>query len=351
MGSIDLLTIIQITALALLLVIGLEIILRHKGFEPKTFTKEKSTIVPEGKLYQSDPKLGFVFQPGNFSISINNRFTFTANHDENGHRITSDKKEYDQNTNYPEIWFLGCSFTYGWLVYDNETFPWLVQQHLKNWKVRNFGVSGYSILQSYLQFKEASLKGEPPRIVMLMYGSEIHDNRNTLTRKRKKSFTRLERTSPFSVPCGRLTANGDLKIIYDHTRYTGLPFSSYSALMHRLENKYDMRYDSRLNNKEVSKKIITKFQLLCDKVNSTFILAGIHEGKNTKKMLQFCNSKGIKTLDISVDRGPRYPEHSFYPFDDHPSPLAHKKYAETIIMYLKQENLINTQSVKTTHWE
>jgi len=346
MGSIDVFTIIQIIGLILLLIIGLELILRNKGIKPKTVTKEKSEIIPKGKLYEAHPRLGFIFKPGSFQININDRFEFSANHNEDGHRITSANRDNGNHSDKPEMWIFGCSFTYGWLVEDEETFPWLIQEQLKDWQVTNFGVSGYSILQSYLQFKETIKEDAPPQIVILAYGSEIHDKRNTLARKRKKSFTRLERTSPFLIPCGCINKNGEFKIKYKSTKYIGFPFSSYSALMSRLEYSFDTRYDNRLNSKEVAKRILLEFNRLCDKVDSIFIVAGIHEGKATRKMLNYCDKQGMKTLNMSIDRGKNHPEHSFYPHDDHPSPLAHKKYADKILQYLERNSLANIRSSK-----
>jgi len=344
MDSNILSVIVEIAILIVLLIGGIELILRRKGIKPKTITKEKSKIIPEGKLYKAHPILGFVFQSGNFQININDRFEFTANHDERGHRITSENGQKEYISERPEIWIFGCSYTYGWLVNDHETFPWLIQERLKDWEIVNFGVSGYSILQAYLQFKEALSKENAPEIVILAYGSEIHDNRNTLTRHRKKSFSRLERTSPYMVPCGRII-DDELEIIYDSTKYNGYPFSSHSALMKRLEYRYDTRYDNRLKSKDVSKKILLQFKQLCDEVQSTFVVAGIHEGKDTQKMLDFCKQQGMKTINISVDRGAKHPENSHYPHDDHPSPLAHKKYADKIMKHLRQEKLINIKSV------
>jgi len=335
----------QIGILIFLLIVGLELILRRKGIKSKTVTKEKSKIIPEGKLYKAHPILGFVFQPGNFLININDRFEFTANHDEKGHRITSENGQKEHISERPEIWMFGCSYTYGWLVNDYETFPWLIQERLKDWKIINFGVSGYSILQAYLQFKEALSKESAPPIVILAYGSEIHDKRNTLTRQRKKSFSRLERTSPYMVPCGRINENDELEIKYDSTKYIGYPFSSHLALMKRLEYRYDIRYDNRLKSKEVSKRILLQFKQLCDEVQSAFVVAGIHEGKDTQKMLEFCKQQGMKTINISVERGSEHPENSHYPHDDHPSPLAHRKYADKLMKYFRQEKMINIKSV------
>jgi hypothetical protein len=314
--------------------------LRNQGVTPLKTNTTKSSITPEGEFYKEHSVLGYVNREGQYHLNINDGdFTFSANHDSEGHRVTSKKSQGNEKLNkQKEIWIFGCSFIYGWLVEDDETFSWLLQKRLENWNITNFAVSGYSTLQSYLQCREALLDKEPPEKVMIFYGSSIHDRRNVFSRERKKIFTCLERISPFKVPCGRIDDEGNLSIKYDRIKYIGLPFLTYSAFMNYLDEKLNSYLDNRLNDFEVSKKILTEFHQLCSKNNSTFVVGGIGKDKETKAMLEYCKKQGMETINISLDRRPEH----VHDYDFHPSPLAHQKYADQLIEYLGEKGLVVT---------
>lgn len=338
MGSIDPLIFLQIGILFSILLIGFEWILRNAGVKPSKAKSTKSKITPEGTFYKEHSVLGFVHQEGNYHLNINDGdFVFSAKHDSDGHRVTKlENSPVDIDQEYPEIWIFGCSFIYGWLVEDHETFPWLLQTQLTNYKITNFAISGYGTLQSYLQFQQALKSGRHPDIAMIFYGSKLHDPRNAFTRSRKKAFTRLDRISPFKVPAGRLDQNGNLDVKYDRIKYRGLPLISQSAFTNYMDDKLNKYLDGKLNSFKVSKKILANFNQLCQKNNITFVVGGILQDKSTRIMLDYCKKLGAKTVDISVDRSPEH----VHDYDFHPSPLAHQKYTDKMIKFLKNERIV-----------
>src|SRR5262249_10125369 len=65
----------------------------------------------------------------------------------------------------------GCSFTYGWLVNDAETYPYLLQAALPEYRIVNFAVPGYGNVQSLLQFKRAlATHANKPALALFTYG-------------------------------------------------------------------------------------------------------------------------------------------------------------------------------------
>jgi hypothetical protein len=334
-------TTVMVIILLIILFAGLEIILRVKGRKPVLKSIEKSIIKPEGKFYKEDPVVGFRHQQGEFELNISNRFQFTARHDADGHRLTSYDID-DKTQNHPEkqIWMFGCSYTYGWLIRDDETYPWLLQEKLSDYKIHNFAVSGYGTLQPYLQYRQAISEKKSPSIVILGY-SDFHDKRNTIERRWKKEHSYVERTGSFRVPIARLNNQDELLLDYDNMKYRAFPFSRHSALMNLIENHFDIHHDKKLKSSETTKKILLRFKKLCDKHETVFIVAGIQKNNRTKEMLKFCESSGIYTVDISVEKGSKAPENSHYPYDNHPSPLAHKLYAAKLYSYLYNHKIIN----------
>jgi hypothetical protein len=327
--------------LIVVLCAGLEIILRSKGITPLKINKEASVIKPEGKFYKEHKLLGFVHQPGEYSFTINSRFQFSSTHGELGFRVSKkiNGKSGDNNGVKPQVWIFGCSYTYGWLVNDYETFPWILQEKLRGYCVVNMGVVGYSTFQSFLLFQEMIAITKTPVIVILAY-ADFHDRRNTFTRARKRSWARLERVRPFNIPCLRINKYRILTFKYEKLQYNGFPFSKYLAVTRFFENKYNNYFDNRLKSHDVTRLLMLQFHRACSQRDIEFVIAGLHNNEKTKIMLEFCKQNGISSTDISVERGPDHPEHTFYPYDEHPSPLAHKKYAEKLYEYLTISKMV-----------
>lgn len=340
----DPLSVVQFIVLLVLLIGGFEFVLRLKGKSPDKGKVERSRITPEDKFYGEHPVLGFIHQPGIYTLNINNRFDFTAKHGPDGFRITgNDSTELNEADGRPQIWILGCSYTYGWLVNDHETYPWLVQKNLPKYKIKNLGVNGYGTLQSYLQFKE-TVKTKPAPAVAILGYSDFHQKRDTVERRWKKEHAYVDRVGSFVIPAARIdNESDDLTILYDSMDYRGFPLTSKSALMTVLENRYNIYRDEKLGSWEVAEKVLEKFQTLALKMETTFVLAGINDNDATMKMLRICQNKGMRTVDISVDRSKNHPEHTHYPYDSHPSPLAHQKYAEKLTRYLTEQKLAHSE--------
>ena len=56
--------------------------------------------------------------------------------------------------------FLGCSYTYGDGVSDNETMPYFFEQKAQHYHTQNYGFIGYSPLQSLTLFQHRNLRKE-----------------------------------------------------------------------------------------------------------------------------------------------------------------------------------------------
>jgi hypothetical protein len=102
---------------------------------------------PGGSLYELHPTLGYRHRAGEFRIT-QEVLRWTATHDDETLRITDRPGDEGRGARRPELWIMGGSFTHGWAVNDWETFPWLLQEGLPEYRVVNFGVGGYGTLQS-----------------------------------------------------------------------------------------------------------------------------------------------------------------------------------------------------------
>lgn len=318
---------IYLTILAILFGLIIEQIFRHKGYVP--WTDNRSNILrvdPGGKFYRRDPLLGYTHLPGIFKITLLDGYQFICTHREDNLLRITHPIEIKKSIK-PEIWLFGCSFTYGWAVNDNETSGWLLQEKMPNYEIVNFGTTGYGTLQSFLQFKQA-VKLKKPEKVILFYAS-FHDERNTFSRNRQKVVRAYRGFGPLIQPFARVGRGNELVYEMATMEYKELPLMKYSAFFHWLEMKFNKVEDIFLQSNQISKMLIIEFNNLCKEQNIEFMVAGIYSDLKTREMLRYCDERGIKVVDISVDLSKK--ENTNLPADNHPSALAHKKYAERVL--------------------
>jgi hypothetical protein len=288
----------------------------------------------EGGYTRPHPVLGYTYKPGRYQISMGNRAvgyrTYTATHLPSGQRITKPLEWYDRPPAEKSLWIFGCSFTYGTMVDDQESFPWLVRERLAGFEVVNFGVGGHGNVHNYLQFKEALERGEPKPVAVVVIYASFHDSRNIYLRCRL-SETRGERWDSVQFPFARLH-QGRLIIEMKPNVRTQLPLMRYLALTELVESAYNGFEMLISRSHEVTKAIMREFDALCRREGIVFIVAGIDRSSLTRDMLDDCRSHGIPAVDISVPLDQEGMTNA--PFDAHPSAKAHRMYAEKLTNYL-----------------
>jgi hypothetical protein len=315
--------------------VGVEYIFRAKGYTPWRKNRETSEIDPPGKFYRQDDTLGFTHCPGRFRFLIHGKISFTSTHKTPGFRTTGNEEE--SGSAKPSIWILGCSYTYGWLVNDNQSFPWLLQKRIKSSHIQNLGISGYGTLQSLLLLERMLQVWDRPETVILAYAG-FHEQRNTFTRRRKKELHCVDRISPFVIPCARLDRNGNLVMRKDRIRYRPFPLSDRSAAIHFLEETFNSFHDKRLRSEAVTRLLLLRMQKLCSDHGIRLIVAGIEESRKTWRMLAFCDAQGIETADIAAPRGEDGGRYTFHPCDGHPNARAHQIFAAKLDDHLENKN-------------
>ena len=307
-----------------------EIVLRRKVGPWRV--QSPATLVllePAKSFYRADPSLGYLPMPGTFEVTLPGPYSFTITHGQNGLRITHPLETHPR-VEEREIWIFGCSFTEGWTVNDQDTYPWLLQAQMKNYEVVNFAVSGYGTLQSLIQFREALKNGKKPAVVVLSYAS-FHDRRNTLARswmKTRMTYGPSVYLSDVKLPFMKWSANQEPQLHYRPIEYHEVPLARYSALANTLDETLNRIVDTTYHSHEVSKTLIESFAELCKANQIQLIVAGITNDATTTEMLEYCKSRGMTTVDISVDLNVK--ANTNLPYDNHPSALAHQQYAEKL---------------------
>jgi hypothetical protein len=331
--------IIYFLAVIFILLLSAEITLRIRGIHPWYLQDPALKVEPGGRFYSTDSIVGYAPLPGTFKLTYANRYIYYRTHTSGGHRLTHPIETYSTKSAKPEIWVFGCSVTYGWIyLQDSATYPWMLQERIPDYEVVNFGVGGYSTLQSFLQFREALAKAKvKPKIVVIDYAS-FHDERNVCSRGWRKAILPFNKLGSVSLPRGWLDANGKLHYATEPVAYTAFPFMRHSALMHFLEMKYDEYQFNTLHAHDVSKAILLEFSDLCKTNHIPFVVAGITSEPQTLDVLQYCADRGILTTDISVDLSIK--ENTLYPVDNHPSAKANFQYAKKLFSFLTEKHLL-----------
>jgi hypothetical protein len=321
-------------------VAGAEIFARLKGFRPWIPSQDRPMRVVGGSLGRPHPTLGHAYSPGRFVVTLEDGYSFRVTHRENGLRITRPLAAYEDGVSRSQLWILGCSYTHGWSLNDEETYPWLVQERLPDYEVVNFGVGGYGTLQSLLQFQEALGRGPAPQVAVVAYGS-FHDARNTLNRYRMKGITLPAGQAKVLLPCARIGGDDALEIFsVEADYYRPWLLQGQLAFVHFLEESANRRELLRVRSHSVSKLIITEFKRTADRYGVALVVAGVFRNPETTDMLRYARGEGLASVDISVRDAPEFRN---LPHDAHPNARANRRFADRLATFLSERVLNGTE--------
>ena len=218
----------------------LEILVRLERYLPWVIHPPGIELDPPGARVIQHPTLGYVSRPISMTVKLTGAWgagSFRLGRLPNGLRPTHPVETYSAESK-PEIWIFGCSWTEGWGLEDHETFPWLLQKMFTYHEVVNFGVAGYSTVQSLIQMREALQGGRKPDIAVLTYGS-WHDERNCLARSWFKHAITYGATLKKNalLPYVKVGRDNEPVILYKKFRYHPTFLLRHSALVNLLDQK------------------------------------------------------------------------------------------------------------------
>ena len=318
--------------LAVIFSLTAEVAIRLKGYGPYNGAEVAVRVEPGGKFYQQHPTLGYTHLPGRFTVFFWDT-SFVATLLPNTLRITHPLETYEAAKTKDEIWIFGCSFTEGWGLKDEETYPWLLQEKFPEYEIVNFGVGGYGTIHSLIQFREA-LAAKTPKVAVLAYAN-FHDERNTFSRQRQKWVVTARNVGPVAQPYARFDGQGNLQYHFGVGDYKEFPLMRYSALVNYLEIKYDQLEDRLIHSHDVSKALVLEMAKTASEHNIKFIVAGIASSAGTLDVLNFAREHGISSIDISVDL--KDPANKLP--DGHPNAVANRHFADKLAGLLRTEVL------------
>jgi hypothetical protein len=161
-----------------------------------TYTPKVSKFCPViGHRLKDDVDSVHTHEYGHFKAHITVR---------NGRRITPIR---DKSRKL--IHMLGCSFTFGHGVEDNETYPWIIADMHPDLQIKNYGVSSYCPMRSLLQLREIK---EKPDLITFGW-IDWHQTRCAALSAKRYYCLGTTRHSPKRYPYAEIVG-GEFRIRY-----------------------------------------------------------------------------------------------------------------------------------------
>lgn len=309
----------------------LEISFRILGYEP--FKNNDYSVVAEPEnAFVGHPQLGIQLRPGVFQITLNKGLTFQAHHlDANSRQVSG----CPDPTN-PDILFLGCSFTYGFGVNDDQHFTSLLQKKHPDLSFQNAGVIGYGSVQSLLQLKEL-VKTRSLKAVVLNFSS-FHFMRNTLSRQyrsnlkigyarssRQVEHQMIRARFPYQASCGGNIEYAPWAEIYENWRGR-----EWLASINWIQTTYDHIREDLSAQIETTACLIREMATICQEYHIPFGVACLDATPETEVLKTKLSA--VPWVDVDFD----FSDHSLinHPSDSHPNPAGHQRIAEKMEPFL-----------------
>jgi hypothetical protein len=320
---------VETVVLTLLVFAAVEGGLRLSGRRPLERPAERNA-----PILAAHERLGYVLTPGTTDFDLREgdwtrKFRVTRN--ASGRRITRPPTADAGAVPRPQLWIFGCSFAFGALLSDEETFPWIAQERLPEYEVVNFGVSGYSTLHSLIQLDEELRKPPRPAVAILTY-ADFQQRRNVCSRRWQQSVM-----TRFEYPCASIGPDGQLNRVMA-TRMSGpLPLARQLAIAGTLDEALSRLDEGRHRAGEVTERLISEFVALGRRERIRVAVAVIAGAAQGSEMLRRLAVEGVPVLDIAPDY--RQPATTFAPHDMHPAPLGARLLGERLAEELREKML------------
>ena len=308
----------------------IELLLRAFGFETWKY-REDDLKQPTTNKYH--PILGWKPKEGVYDF-----LPYTKNGNYTKFTILKDGNRYSgkSTTNVKgDIIFIGGSFGQGWAVNDEETFSYLFQKKLSNFRVKNYGVTGYGSFQSFLMLEEILKKNKNVKLVIYCFIWH-HERRDVGDASWIQGLNRTKIQDNVAVPYARLDKNNSL-IRYKPVKYFKLPLREYSVLITKIEKKI-MRtrlFSINIDETKITQKIVHEMKLLAEKNGIKFAFVNLYSPNESMRIAgkshlisynKFTKKNKIMLINCGYDLTDKYQVEA----DGHPNNKAHILYADCI---------------------
>ncbi len=263
--------------------------------------------------------------PGQHHVILKNKisneviYDVTYSINPNGSRVTPIKNISSRDK---FVLFLGCSFTYGEGVEDNQTLPYYLGSYTKEYQPYNFGFHGHGPFDILAQLENIDFKHEIKEPNGIVIYSFIDDHVERMLGSIKVMQWKV------ADPYYQQTTLGKFK--RKETFLTGRPLEtifyyvlSKSKLLQALKFNWPGVHQPQIKQAAESiRQMKDKFSLKYP--HSSFYVL-LYPGEFTQHLIPFLDQMNIKYLDYTKE-----PFDYLNKNDQHPSAMAYKKIATKI---------------------
>ncbi len=306
-------------------------LLRLLGYEPWTYlTLDRNEPV----MFEYDSSLGWRTKEGHFEIPpydpSGSKTALTIL--KSGVRKSSEHQTEAMDSR-PKMIFVGCSFTQGWAINDDETFPWKIQQKLPSFEVMNYGAGGYGTYQSLLLLERMLPAMAEPKIII--YGFiDHHEDRNVATGQWLELLAGFSRRAHVYVPSVGMDKTGNLRR-QKPGKYPELPFREDLATAALAEKAMvKIRTLGREKQKrKLTQQLMLEMKRLSARYGAQFAVALFdYDAEARASYMNFFGNNGIGAIDCFVPRR----NDLIVSGEGHPNGRMNSLWAECIADYLRQ---------------
>jgi hypothetical protein len=222
---------------------------------------------------------------------------------------------------------LGCSYTLGIGVDDQDAYAWKLQERFPDFDVKNFGTAAYGTYQSLLRFRRFLREGHPfPKVVVFGF-AEFHGARDRATR----NF--MGNTRAYIAPHVDLV-NG--KLVEKPGRFTPMSApAKVSALWNLAEWNYKREFEYAPDDEktiDVHRAVLLELKREVEGAGSRLLVADLWVAAPSRpSWKEFFQSQGFRVADCVSDR---------LPFA-HPDLFWNHRHADCVEEALRKDRLLD----------
>ena len=316
----------------LISLLAAEAILRFMGYEPwilKPYANRPS-------IHKYDPVMGWTMKEGSFFLppyhpsGTDIRSSFLKDGMRKSHISQTDGGDRRQ-----KFILVGGSFTQGWAISDNETFPWKLQESLPQIEFMNYAVAGYGTYQSLLTLERVLPTIRNPKVVIYGFITH-HEDRNLASANRMEALARASRKEVY-VPF--VTINNGHLVRQQALRSSSWPLTEYSSTLTLLQKAFmKLKVMERQTDKQqVTEQLLIEMRKLCEQYQtSLFVIVLSGTERKINHYMKFLENNNISAANCT------YPltEDMRVKGEGHPNGKHNSKWATCIKKALIMQGLI-----------
>jgi hypothetical protein len=276
--------------------IAAEIFLRAIGVPPwKDF---KDPLQGPRVLYEPDSKLGWRNRQGTFSIPTRPgsepfRWTILAD----GRRSTGPESRPGR----PVVALIGCSFTQGIGLSDQETYAWNLQVKNPELAIQNFGTGGFGTYQSLLLLESLFANPRWPRPELVLYGFiEHHEIRNVAAAEWTRLLASTSSRGRVDLPYCSIGVDGFLRR-HEPEHYPVLFLMRYSSFVNQLHQSLMnvVTLPRKAQRRRVTERLLAEMDGTCRSEGAPFAVLLLQASRETAlHYLQYCKTERIDCYNV-----------------------------------------------------